>query len=188
MESLFTNLENYGYLFLALYSFGGGFLALLVAGSLASLGKLDIYTVLFISFLFNFIGDNVLFYFGRYQKKEILPYFKKHKRKLALSHLLMKKHGYKIIFIQKFVYGIKTLIPVSIGLTKYNFSKFMVFNFLATIPWTLFFGIGSYLSGNILIEIYQKYFSDNNYILPIFMIIIIILILSYFHFFTKKRK
>lgn len=49
---------------------------------------------------------------GRYNKNALMPYIKAHRRKLVLSHILMKKYGDKIIFIQKFVYGLKTLVPM----------------------------------------------------------------------------
>jgi len=42
MEETFSNLETYGYIGLFLYSLGGGFVALLGAGVLSFLGKMDL--------------------------------------------------------------------------------------------------------------------------------------------------
>ena len=77
---------------------------------------------------------------------------RKHRRKLALAHVMMKKYGSWIILIQKFVYGIKTLIPIAIGLTKYDFKRFAVLNVISAGVWTLAFGFGSYYSGDALVK------------------------------------
>ena len=95
---------------------------------------------------------------------------RKHRRKLALAHVMMKKNGSWIILIQKFVYGIKTLIPIAIGLTKYDFKKFAVLNILSAGIWALVFGLGSYYSGEILVD-FAKLISDKPYIAPILLII-----------------
>jgi len=108
MEDTFSNLETYGYIGLFLYSLGGGFVALLGAGVLAYLGKMDLATSMSVAFVANALGDVLLVYLARYQKSMMMEGIKKHRRKLALSHILMKKYGSWIILIQKFVYGIKT--------------------------------------------------------------------------------
>jgi len=93
MEDMLGNLTTYGYIAIFLYSLGGGFIALMAAGVLAYAGKMDLTTAMAVAFVANFIGDNLLFYMSRYQKSDMMAYFKSHRRKLALSHVLMKKHG-----------------------------------------------------------------------------------------------
>ena len=187
MDSIFTSIDTYGYIIIFWYSLGGGFLALLAGSVVAFNGQLNFGLVLLLVFIANFIGDIILFYFARNSKKETLVYFKKHKRKLALSHLLMKKHGNKVIFVQKFLYGIKTLIPLAIGLTNYDIKKFIFFNFFASMIFVLTVGIASYYSGHILMPIYE-YVKDNIYIVPIVLILLGSIIYSYFTYFTKKKE
>jgi len=187
MEDIFTSINTYGYAIIFIYSFGGGFLALLAGSVLAYSGQLNLYIVMIIVFISNFLGDMGLFYMSRYQKKDILPYFKKHKRKLALSHVLMKKHGDKVIFIQKFIYGVKTLIPLAIGLTKYDIKRFAFFNFFATIIFVLVVGYASYYSGSVLMSTYE-YLKNNTYIVPFILMIMLGIIIFYFTYFSKKKK
>ncbi len=153
MEDTFSNLETYGYIGLFLYSLGGGFVALLGAGVLSFLGKMDLTTSIAVAFIANALGDILLVYLSRYQKSMMMEGIKKHRRKLALSHILMKKYGSWIILIQKFVYGIKTLIPIAIGLTKYDFKKFVVLNIGSSAIWALVVGLGSYYSGEFLVKV-----------------------------------
>jgi len=85
MNDIFTSLSTYGYIILFLYSFGGGFFALVAAGILSYAGKMDITISIIVAFTANFIGDLTLFYIARYNKSIVMPYIKKHRRKLALS-------------------------------------------------------------------------------------------------------
>lgn len=93
MEDMFSNLTTYGYIALFLYSLGGGFVGLMAAGVLSYMGKMDLGVAMAVAMVSNFLGDTLLFYLARHHKQDVLNYFHKHRRKLALSHMLMKKHG-----------------------------------------------------------------------------------------------
>ena len=185
MEDMLTNLQTYGYIVLFLYSFGGGFIALMGAGVLSYTGHMDLTTSILVAFVANFIGDMVLFYMGRYNKKDVMGYMHKHKRKLALSHILMRKHGSWVIFLQKYVYGIKTLIPLAIGLTKYDIKKFAIFNLIASALWALVIGIASYMAGEAIKKAYEMV-AQWPYIIPIVLAAILGLLWLYLTVKTRK--
>lgn len=144
MDEIIQNLATYGYIILAFYSFGGGMLALAGAGILSALGKMDITISIFIATISNFAGDTFLFYLSQMNKKEVLKYMRKHRRKIAYTNLLMRKYGWMAVFIQKYIYGVKTLVPIIMGLSKYDFKKFVIFNLFASIVWGVVVGLGSY--------------------------------------------
>ena len=167
----FSSLETWGYLAIAFFSFGGSFAIVAAAGVFAYLGKIDLFTALAVAALFNFLGDNFLFYLGRYQKKEVQKYLKKHRRKLAITILLMRKYGTLAIFIQKFIYGVKTLIPIVMGLGKYDFKKFVIVNFFASIVFVLVIGLSAYYSSEFIIKLFNI-LKDKPYLAPIALIVI----------------
>lgn len=171
MDDMLKNLSTYGYLVVFLYSLGGGFVALLGAGVLSFMGKMDLTLSITIAFTANVIGDTLLFYMARYHKREMMEYFKKHRRKLAFSHLLLKRRGSWIIVIKKFIYGLKTLIPLAVGLTKYNFMKFTLYNALGAFIWAIVVGGGAYLFGGALIEGY-KLVAGKPYLAPIMLVLV----------------
>jgi len=144
VEEILNNLALYGYLILALYSFGGGMVALAGAGILSALGKMDITLSIIVATTANFIGDTVLFWLAQTNKKDVLKYLKKHRRKIAWTTLLMRKYGWLSVFLQKYIYGVKTLVPIMMGLSRYDFKRFVVLNFFASILWGLVVGLGSY--------------------------------------------
>ena len=144
MDEILNNLSLYGYIILAVYSFGGGMLALAGAGILSALGKMDITTSIAVATAANFVGDTVLFWLAQSNKKEVMKYLRKYRRKIAYTNLLMRKYGWMAVFLQKYIYGVKTLVPIIMGLSRYDFKKFVFLNFFSSIVWGLVVGLGSY--------------------------------------------
>jgi len=186
MEDTFSSLETYGYIGLFLYSLGGGFVALIGAGVLSFLGKMDLTTSMSVAFVANALGDVLLVYLARYQKSMMMESLKRHRRKLALSHIMMKKYGSWIILIQKFVYGIKTLIPIAIGLTKYDLKKFIILNVGSSAIWTLVIGFGSFYSGDVLVKL-AGIVSERPWIAIVILVVLAGSLWLYLEQATKKR-
>jgi len=186
LEDILTSLATYGYIVLFLYSLGGGFIALAAAGVLAHIGKMDLELSMLIAFCANFIGDMALFYMGRYNKGDIHNYLRKQRRKLAFSHILIKRYGYKVIFFQKFVYGIKTLVPIAIGITKYDLRKFTFFNLISSGIWALVVGFAGYFGGEAVVKAVSVT-SDYPYIFPLVLMTLIFSIWFYMNRVTAKR-
>lgn len=190
MEELITTLTqnaHYAYLILFFYSLGGGMVALLAAGVLASTGVLDITLCIVVAGVANFLGDEGLFYFARINKKDALPYFAKHRRKLALAQILFRKYGSKIILAKKYIYGLKTLIPLAIGITKYDAKKFLVINAVCAVIWALSLGLLSFLAGDGVSLLSQK-LGQNSATLLCGLAVLLALIWLYFSKTTKKEK
>jgi len=171
MEEL---IKDWGYLALFAYSFGGGFVGLIVAGVLSFAGDLNIYISIAVAATSNFLGDQFLFFLARKNKSYAKDMMKNYGRKIALAHIMMRKYGSLVVFIQKYVYGIKTLIPLTMGLTKYSSVKFTIFNIFATIIWALVVGFGSYTAGEYILSI-----ADDFKYVGIGLVIVIALLISY---------
>lgn len=186
MEDIFSNLATYGYIGLFLYSLGGGFVGLVGAGVLSFMGKMDLSLSMLIAFTANALGDVLLFYMARYQRGMMMDGIRKHRRKLALSHIMMKKYGSWIILIQKFIYGIKTLVPIAIGLTKYDFKKFAILNVFSSVVWTLSVGFGSYYSGGFLLKVAEA-ISEKPWIAPVIVVVLGGTLWLYLTHATKKK-
>ncbi len=150
-------IKDWGYIALFLYSVGGGFVGLVIAGVLSYAGDLNIVVSMIVAGTANFIGDQFLFYMARTNKIYAKDTIKKYGRKVALSHLLMRRYGSTVVFIQKYIYGIKTLIPLAMGLTKYSFQKFTIYNILATLVWVIVVGTASYMMGELILTYLEEY-------------------------------
>ncbi len=182
----FSSLETWGYLAVAFFSFGGSLFIVAAAGVFSFMGHMDLTTALIVAALSNFMGDNFLFYLGKYQKNEIRPYFAKHKRKIALATLIMRKYGVMAIFIQKFIYGVKTLVPISMALAKYDFKKFVFYNIFASIVFVTVIGLSAYFASESIIAFFG-YVKDNPWIAPLIIFTIIGAIWFFLENATKKK-
>ncbi len=186
MEDILTSLETWGYLALAFFSFGGSLLVVAGAGVLSYMGYMNPLYSIVIAVIFNYIGDMFLFYLGKYHKKDIQQYFEKHKRKIALSTLIMRKYGVWAIFIQKFLYGIKTLVPISMGLSKYDFRKFGFYNIFASILFVVVIFFASYFAGETIKGFFEA-FRNYPYVPILFLALIVALIWYSMESLTKRR-
>ncbi len=149
MEDL---IRDWGYIALFAYSFGGGFVGLVFAGVLSYAGDLNLYISILVAGTANFLGDQFLFFLARKNKSYAKDMMSKYGRKIALAHIMMRKYGSLVVFIQKYVYGIKTLIPLAMGLTKYSAVKFTIFNAIATMLWGVIVGYASYTAGEYILS------------------------------------
>ncbi len=154
-QFLIEALQQYGYIILFFWSVLEGELGLVMAGTMIHTGHMDMLPAIFIAGLGGFIGDQIYFYIGRYNKKLIHNYLHRHRRKFAIAHLLLKKYGWPIIFIQRYLYGLRTVIPMSIGLTRYDSRKFAVINFISAQIWAAITIILSYIFGKQILMIIE---------------------------------
>ena len=195
LQSLGESIGLWGYAILFFYSLGGGFVALLAAGIISSVGvaglgenanSLNILLCILVAGSANFIGSSALFYLSRYQKSDVMRFLKNHRRKIALSHIWIKKFDFLIIFIHKYLYGIKTIVPMVIGFSKYSGKKFVFYYFFASFLWAGLIGVLSYAMGDVLRRAYEKY--SNPYIFPAIGICAIIALIFVANKITKSAR
>ena len=121
MEELFIGwLKEYGYVILFLWSVIEGEMGLIMGGILSHTGDLQYFFTVFVAGLGGFTGDQIYFYIGRFNKGYIQRKLHTQRRKFAIAHILLRKYGWPIIFMQRYMYGLRTVIPMSIGITKYS--------------------------------------------------------------------
>ncbi|MFV7791403.1 DedA family protein, partial [Aliarcobacter lanthieri] len=101
IEEIFINLlRQYGYIILFVWSMLEGEMGLIMAGLLSHDGSMNVLLAIFVAGLGGFAGDQVYFYIGRFNKTSVLKRLRGQRRKFAFAHLLLKKHGWPIIFTQ----------------------------------------------------------------------------------------
>lgn len=187
MQETIANLQSYGYIILFVYSLGGGMVAILAAGILSASGYFNLSFCIILAFIANVIGSTLLFVLGKYYKKDLMPYFRKHRRKLALAQMKIKQYGSFLIVFQKFIYGLKTFIPIAAGFARFNFAKFCLINTLATALWAFVLGYLGFAFGAFITPIIDK-IGDYPYIVPLFLVLLIALIYLYLAKFSKKAR
>ena len=176
---------EWGYLILFCWSILEGELGLIFAGIAAHTGHLNVFIAIFVAGVGGFVGDQIYFYIGRFNKDYIQKKFKNQRRKLALAHLLLQKHGWYIIFIQRYMYGMRTIIPISIGLTRYNALKFALINLISAWVWAAVTILLAWFFGEHILNLLH-WLKSHPYIFVVFLVVFCGGVLYYFKTQTKR--
>lgn len=180
-------LKTYGYVILFAWSILEGETGLLMAGLLSHTGDMNLYMAIFIAGLGGFVGDQIYFYTGRFNKAYVHKKFKGQRRKFALAHLLLQKYGWPIIFIQRYMYGMRTIIPISIGLTRYNAKTFAFINLISAWCWAAITIVPAWYFGEEILKVLH-WAKEHWYFAAPFGALIGGGIIYYFHSVTKKKE
>ena len=148
-------LKRYGYVILFAWGMLEGEAGLIMAGLLSHSGDMNLYFAIFIAGLGGFAGDQVYFYIGRFNKSYVHKKFKSQRRKFAYAHILLKKYGWPIIFVQRYMYGMRTVIPISIGLTRYDAKMFAFINILSAWLWAALTIVPVWYFGNEILVVLE---------------------------------
>ncbi len=179
-------LKEHGYIILFAWGMLEGEAGLVMAGLLSHTGDMNLYFAIFVAGLGGFAGDQVYFYIGRFNKGYVHRKFKGQRRKFALAHLLLKKHGWPIIFMQRYMYGMRTIIPISIGLTRYSAKMFAFINLLSAWLWAAITIVPVWYFGEEILKVLH-FLKEHWYFALPFAIIFGGSIIYYFNKATKKK-
>ena len=140
-------LAEYGLLAVLVGTFFEGETIVIVASFLSHEGYFNPFALWFCAFLGSFAGDQMWFYVGRkhsdfriVQKVVELPTFVKVIR-------LIEAHPTKFILSFRFVYGIRNISPVALGLSRVAALKYFFLNMIAASVWAAAFTTIGYLFG-----------------------------------------
>jgi membrane protein DedA with SNARE-associated domain len=138
-----------------------------MGGIMSHTGDMQYFVTVFVAGLGGFTGDQIYFYIGRFNKGFIQRKLHKQRRKFAIAHLLLKKYGWPIIFMQRYMYGLRTVIPMSIGITKYSAKKFALINLISAWVWAAITITPAYFYGAEILSILAYSKQHWYYALPI---------------------
>jgi len=192
MEALFIAwIKEYGYIILFVWSILEGETGLVMAGIMSHTGDMNYGLSIFVAGLGGFAGDQFYFYVGRFNKRYIHRKLQSQRRKIAISYLLLKKYGWFIIFIQRYLYGLRAIIPLTIGISNYSAKKFAVINLMSAWVWAFIIITPAYHYGGQILSVLTYTKQHWYYVLPL-VGGLLFAIHAYFQklerYFLQKRK
>jgi membrane protein DedA with SNARE-associated domain len=148
--SLPALIENYGYAAVFIGSFLEGETVVLLAGFAAHRGYLDIYLVALVAFAASFIGDQFYFYLGHRHGQRLLARFPSLQARTATVQALLQRYHTPLILMIRFMYGLRTVGPIAIGIAKVPWPRFFALNLVGALIWAPVVAGGGYLFGRVL--------------------------------------
>lgn len=154
MQEVLAKLELYGYVILFFSSFGGSFWGIMCAGILSSLGKLDLFASILIASSGNICGSMILLYLARFNKR----FFKapKWRRRTLVVGCWFRKYGVVVFLLNKYIYAIKSLVPIVIGLSSYPLWKFWLWNSFSSLLWGVIMGCVGFFASNAIMKLFEN--------------------------------
>ncbi len=120
---------------------------LVLAGYAAHRGYLDFASVVAVAAAGAVLGDQFYFWLGRRHGKTLLARRPALARPVARALTLIERHPRGVILGMRFLWGLRTALPVAIGTSRVGWSSYLVLNVASALLWApLIAGLG-YLSG-----------------------------------------
>jgi membrane protein DedA with SNARE-associated domain len=152
-------LHDWGYLavggFLFVEDFGipvPGETMLIAASLYAGAGHLDIWLVAVVGFVAAVLGDNVGYLIGRSGGRELVLKYGRAvfitPERLDRAEDFFSRYGGRVVFIARFIEGLRQLNGVIAGIVEMPWRRFLLFNMLGAAVWVAVWSSVGYLAGN----------------------------------------
>lgn len=132
-------------------------------------------------------GSIIAYWVGKKGGRPLLLKYGKYilitEKKLDYVDAFFKKHGEKAIFWSRVLPIVRTFISLPAGMSEMNFSKFIIYSIIGSLPWCLLLGYIGYYLGDKWTMI-KPYFHR----LDIVMAVVIIGVIAYLIYRWKTKK
>ncbi|HSA97339.1 MAG TPA: hypothetical protein VLJ16_14915 [Acidobacteriota bacterium] len=144
--------------------FGGDGLILFLS-SLAGQGLIHFWTIILFCSLGTIGSDVMWFFIGRTRFAEKVISHKQFNKGYSIIERVLTKYGrsdFLLLFLVKFIYGIRIIAIVYFSRERKNFARFMAFNSIAVVAITIFVSFLGWLAGKGIrsyLDIYENFLS-----------------------------
>jgi membrane protein DedA with SNARE-associated domain len=142
-------IQQYGYAAVFVGTFVEGESVALLAGFLAHGGYLNLTTVIVVSFIGSFCGDQTAYWLGRRFGSRWRPQSQVLQRRMADAERLLTRHQIPVLLGFRFVYGIRNATPFVAGsVTKIPLPRFIALNAAGAAIWAISIPVIGYYFGH----------------------------------------
>lgn len=140
-------LREWGYLVILIWTFLEGETIVIVAGWLSASVELKPWLIALAAFCGSFCSDQVMFSLGKYKGADVLKYFPKVAKNMDRAAWLFKKYDTALILGFRFVYGVRNITPIMLGISGVSHKKFFFLNMIGAGVWATAFTYGGLYMG-----------------------------------------
>lgn len=143
-------IEQYGYLAVFVGTLLEGEMILILGGFAAHRGYLDLPGVMVVAFLGSLCGDQLFFWLGGHHGRWLQTRWPHWEPRFARVRRLVARYPRLILLGFRFVYGIRSITPLALGMSKIPFRQFLLYNLLGGAIWAIVVGLVGYFIGHAL--------------------------------------
>ncbi len=148
---------QYGYLAVFIGTIFEGETILVLGAVAAKLGYLKIELVVLLAWTGAFVGDQAYFWVGRLYGKRLVARWPSWRMRVHRATRLLEKYDTWFILGFRFVYGIRSISPFVIGMSRIAAWRFMLLNLIATFLWAGILGSVSFLLGAVMTAMLKRF-------------------------------
>jgi len=149
-------LHDYGYWTLLIWTFLEGETVVIIAGILAQQGYMDPKLIAICAFTGSCTSDQLMFLLGKYKGRTVLERFPRLARNADRAERLIHKYETLLILGFRFVYGVRNITPIMLGINRVSHLKFLMLNIIGAGVWALSFTYGGFFFG----ALFEKYMRE----------------------------
>ena len=144
-----TLLHDYGYWTILVWTFLEGETVVIIAGILAQQGYMDPRLIALCAFCGSCSSDQFMFLLGKYKGPAVLSRFPRLARNADRAEQLIRKYETPLILGFRFVYGVRNVTPIMLGINRVNHLKFLGLNVIGAGVWAITFTWGGFFFGTL---------------------------------------
>ncbi|MDR2825813.1 MAG: DedA family protein [Deltaproteobacteria bacterium] len=159
LESVRLLLEQWGYLIIIGWTFIEGETVVIIAGLLAQqeILKLNPWLIALSALTGSFCSDQLMFFLGKFKGPAIFNRFPRLAKNTEKARNLMLKYENALILCFRFIYGVRNITPILLGLSGVSYKKFFALNLTGACIWALSFTFGGHYFGELLEQVSATY-------------------------------
>ncbi len=176
-------LQTYGYWAILLGTFLEGETIVILAGLLVANGHMEFMPVVLCAFTGTTLSDQLMFSIGKYKGQALLTRFPRLDRNRERASALLEKYDILLILGFRFIYGIRNVTPIVLGLSNLKHWRFLLLNIVGSSVWALTFTAAGYYFGQAI-----------GYVMHIFgismlgLVIVAALVFGGIYLYRRKRQ
>ncbi|WP_109786831.1 DedA family protein [Pseudomonas sp. OV226] len=175
---------SYGYWAIFIGCLLEGETVLILSGMAAHQGTLQMLHVIGWATLGGILGDQLLFWTGRYFGARLLPKLKRHQSAIERVEGMIHRYPTHSVFAVRFLYGMRLVGPIVIGASGLAPLRYTLINVLSAAIWATLFVSAGYWTGEAL----QHFLGDlKPYRLLIFLAVVAIVTLAALVLYLRGR-
>lgn len=147
LQSLLT---HYGYPILFLGTLLEGETILVLAGIAAHLGYLSLEGVILSGLAGTLFGDQLYFLLGRWHGQKWLARHQSWQSRSQQVFAILEKHQNLLIIGFRFMYGLRTITPFVLGISRVSYWRYALLNILGATLWACVIGLAGYYFGRVI--------------------------------------